>query len=250
MKDNKINNPWIKAIVNKTRADYNTIAEDFSQKRLRMWQEIKPLLSPIKPGNKVLDVGCGNGRVYGELANKKVNYLGIDFSDKLIALAQKNYPQAQFRVADILASDTWARLKNYDVVVCLAVLHHFPTPALQLQVLQNIYQALKNKGLLILTVWNLYQPQFWSLQLQQWWWKITSGWQFKWLKVPYKLMEKGKINKQVDRFYYCFSQSELAELVEQAGFVILEKKYEKNLCLVAQKMARLQKAVALATAGR
>ncbi len=238
MKDNKLNNPWIKAIVNKTRADYNIIAEHFSQKRLYMWQEISPLLSHIKTGNKVLDVGCGNGRVYDELANKHINYLGIDFSDKLIALAQKNHPQVKFRVADVLAPDTWTKLKNYDVTVCLAVLHHFPTPALQLQVLQNIYQALKNKGLLILTVWNLYQPQFWSLHLDNWWWKITSGWQFKWLKVPYKLMEKGKVKQQVDRFYYCFTKPELEELVEQTGFVILEKKYGKNLCLVSQKMIK------------
>ncbi|PIX02803.1 SAM-dependent methyltransferase, partial [bacterium (Candidatus Gribaldobacteria) CG_4_8_14_3_um_filter_42_11] len=41
----------------------------------------------VKDGDKVLDVGCGNGRLVKAFENKKISYLGVDNSEKLIKLA-------------------------------------------------------------------------------------------------------------------------------------------------------------------
>lgn len=46
----------------------------------------------IKPSEKVLDAGCG----YGRMANFFPNYTGVDFSPDFIARAKSKYPQKSF----------------------------------------------------------------------------------------------------------------------------------------------------------
>jgi len=227
--------PHYTEIIAKNKKDYDAIAQDFSQKRRFMWSEIKPLLEIIKSKDKVLDVGCGNGRLYREIKDKQIAYLGVDFSEQLIKLARQQYPGINFKIADVLDSKTWERLNNFDIAVCLAVLHTFPAPNMQLRVLQHIYKAINNNGYLILSVWDLYQPKFYPLHLKQLWWKVTNGFKFKWLKVPYKIIKEGKLIKQVNRFYYGFTKKELENLVVQAGFTIIKRKYNNNLCLLVKK---------------
>jgi len=222
------------SITNQTRSNYNTIASDFSQKRQYMWKDLLPFFSYIKPGSKVLDIGCGNARAYQQLIDKKVNYLGIDFSENLINLATTKFPGIKFKVADIVNDNTWDNLKNFDCVLCLAVLHHFPTPASQLKILRQIYQSLMKDGILIISVWNLWQPKYWSLHLQQIFYKLLNC-QFKWLKVPYTIQNNGQRIK-INRFCYSFTKNELRGLVTRAGFTILEIKYGRNLCFVLKKV--------------
>lgn len=226
-------------IINQTRSDYNTIASDFSQKRQYMWQDLVPLFNHIKFNAKVLDVGCGNGRAFQQLINKKVDYLGIDFSENLINLAKIKFRGIKFIVADLTNDNIWDNLKNFDVVLCLAVLHHFPTPTSQKRLLNYIYQSLKKDGILIISVWNLWQRKFWYLHLQQIFYKLLN-WQFKWLKVPYT-MQTNSQKVKINRFCYAFTKNELRHFINEAGFNVIEEKYGKNLCFVAKKVARLQK---------
>ncbi len=82
----------------KTRNDYNLIAEDFSTTRYLIWPEIKFLFDKyFFPGEKVLDLGCGNGRYFECLKKKKVNYFGLDNSEKLIEIAKARYPGPIFK---------------------------------------------------------------------------------------------------------------------------------------------------------
>lgn len=222
-------------IITKNKKDYDAIAQDFSQKRSFMWSEIKPLLEVIKSKDKVLDVGCGNGRLYQALKDKQIAYLGVDFSKELIKLAYQQYPGINFKIGDVLDAKTWQGITNFNVAVCLAVLHTFPNNQLQKKILKRIYQALKPDGYLIISVWDLYQPKFFKLHLRQLWWKVTNGFKFKWLKVPYKIIKNGKLIKQVDRFYYGFTKKELENLLVQAGFTLIKREYNNNLCLLAKK---------------
>jgi trans-aconitate methyltransferase len=58
------------------------------------------LLSP-KPGEKVLDVGCGTGKITARLEEiaGKGNVKGVDASEGMIATAGKNHPSIGFEVA-------------------------------------------------------------------------------------------------------------------------------------------------------
>ena len=67
-----------------------------------LWNRIykahkKVIESLIKPGDKVLDAGCG----YGRMSPLFDNYLGIDFSEDFIKEAQQLYPDKHFEVQDL-----------------------------------------------------------------------------------------------------------------------------------------------------
>ena len=49
----------------------------------------------IPKNNKVLEIGCGTGEL---LKQVEPSYgVGIDFSEKMIDIAQQNFPQYQFQ---------------------------------------------------------------------------------------------------------------------------------------------------------
>jgi len=223
-------------VLEKTKEDYNIIASHFSEKRKFIWGDIKPFLKFIKPGDKVLDAGCGNGRLFRALKRKKVNYLGIDFSKELLKIAKKENPRGNFKYGDLTKTKTWENLKNFDACCCIAVFHHLPSPKSQLKLLEHIRRALRPNGVLIITVWNLWQRRFWTSHLKQLLWKIFKGFKFKWVRIPYKINDRGKVARIVNRFCYAFSIRELEEIAKKAGFEIIKKKISRNLCLAARKV--------------
>lgn len=240
-----------KEIIKKTQEDYNIIASHFGQTRRVLWQDLKPFLEEVEKGDKVLDLGCGNARVFLALAGKKTDYIGVDFSEKLINQARKRFPKAKFILADITDKRLWQELREekFDKVFLIAVLHHLPTPLLQRRLLRNIRRVLKNDSLLFLTVWNLWQRRFWKEHLKQLRKKITSGFKFKWLWVPYRLSNGREITREIHRFCYAFCKNELRKLLEKEGFKIEDIYYSKkgkksnwlhgfNLCATARKMVK------------
>ncbi len=73
------------------KKSYEQIAEDFDITRQKhLWPEIIKLASQVKDGDKVLDVGCGNGRLTKAFAGKRVKYVGVDNSEKMIETAREN----------------------------------------------------------------------------------------------------------------------------------------------------------------
>jgi len=68
-------------------------------------------------GKSVLDVGCGLGDLYAHLKNQAVvcKYAGVDINSRMIADAKKRFPEADFRVLDILTHADI--LVGYDFVV-------------------------------------------------------------------------------------------------------------------------------------
>lgn len=75
------------------------------------------------PGMRLLDFGCGNGRLVAFVQG--VDYVGVDNNPSYIESAQVEYggPSARFVCADLndLAS---MNIEPVDVVVCVGVLHH------------------------------------------------------------------------------------------------------------------------------
>src|SRR5690349_9814190 len=51
------------------------------------------------PGDTVVDVGCGTGRVVAELTERGVRAIGVDISEQKIAVARRRFPNCDFRIA-------------------------------------------------------------------------------------------------------------------------------------------------------
>jgi len=225
-------------LLKKTKNDYNLIAEDFSRTRERIWPEMRFLFDDyLFPGDKILDIGCGNGRFLELFKEKGVNYFGIDSSEKLIEIARKLDPKANFQVADALNLPFPNNF--FDKVYSIAVLHHIPSEEFRLQFLKEARRVLKQEGLFILTVWN-----WWNLRDIE---GIFLIFKFGILK----LFKKSKLDfkdvfepwaKKADLYYHCFTKNELKNLIKKADFKLKEigilerpKSKESNIYLTAEK---------------
>lgn len=238
-------------LLKKTKDDYNLIAADFSRTRARPWEELKFLGDCVLAGEKVLDLGCGNGRLLEIFKDKRIEYFGVDASEKLIEIAKKRYPpeplppagkdkkeiflpQVRFQVADALNLPFPNNF--FDKIFSIAIFHQIPSKEFRLRFLKEAKRVLKSEGQLILTVWKFHQVD--ELYLI-----------FKYTIL--KLLSLSKLDfgdifepwaKKIKRYYHCFSQKELLNLVKKAGFKIKEagivknqKGNRQNIYLIAQK---------------
>ena len=228
--------------MNKTKEDYNLIAEDFSRTRSFVWEELKPLSQHTIPGDKVLDLGCGNGRLLQIFEGQNIEYLGVDNSEKLIEIAKEEHPQHKFQVADAL--NLPFPDNSFDKIYSIAVLHHIPSTEFRLQFLKEAKRVLKPGGFLIITAWNLWQRKTaWKLLIKNIILKILgkSKLDFRDIFYPWKDSSKKIISQ---RYFHLFTKKELKELFKKAGFEIKEtgilkkrRKEEKwtNIYIIAAK---------------
>ena len=101
--------------------------------------EVIGLLSPQR-GEKVLDLGCGTGRLTHEIAQRGADVTGVDHDDNMIAAARRNYPALRFDRAD---GEQPLGNRQYDAVFSNAALHWMTRAA---SVVQHIAAALHNGG--------------------------------------------------------------------------------------------------------
>jgi ubiquinone/menaquinone biosynthesis C-methylase UbiE len=224
-------------LLNKVKDNYNAIAGEFSSTRQVLWPEAKQLFDCIKSGDKVLDLGCGNGRCVEIIKSKGGEYVGIDISDKLVEIAKGRYPAENFQVGDALSLPYPDN--SFDLVYSIAVLHHIPSAQMREQFIQEAKRALNPGGFFILTVWQpkdkLESQIFWRFWLK----KIfgLSKLDFRDIIEPWFGQAKG------ERYYHCFTKNELTKLALKAGFEITasgviknEQGNRQNLYIVVRKM--------------
>ena len=110
-----------------------------------VWQYGRDLLVLLngKPGERILDVGCGTGQLTAEIAQFGAEVVGIDSSPEMICAAQKNFPQVRFEVADAAAMPF---CNEFDVVLSNAALHWVRD---QPGAIASIARALKPGGRLV-----------------------------------------------------------------------------------------------------
>lgn len=95
---------------------------------------------------KILDVGCGNGNLFNFLPDGKYELFGIDFSENMIAEAEKNCSvKASFSVGD--AERLPFGDDSFDIIVCNASFHHYVHPN---TVLEEMNRVLRIGGKLLI----------------------------------------------------------------------------------------------------
>ncbi|HWF10043.1 MAG TPA: class I SAM-dependent methyltransferase [Bryobacteraceae bacterium] len=107
-----------------------------------VWKKASDLLDLLdpKPGEHILDLGCGTGHLTAQIAARGAIVTGLDASASMIAQARINYPKIRFVLADAAALEVDELL---DAVFSNAVLHWIrdAPPALA-----SVQRALKQGG--------------------------------------------------------------------------------------------------------
>lgn len=226
-------------LINKTKQNYNTIADLFSTTRTYLPHDLKVLSRYIQAGQKILDVGCGNGRFSEVVNTKNAQYFGVDISQKLINIAKSRYPDQNFQIID--SPSPFPYEDNYfDAVFCLATLHHIPSIKFRRQFLSEIRRVLKPSGQMYLTVWYLRAKFSIRLQLLKMLFLKTfhlTKFDYGDIFYPFK-DQSGKI--LVNRYFHCFTKNELINLMSTSYFsldqiLVQSRAKEYNIFICATK---------------
>jgi SAM-dependent methyltransferase len=143
-----------------TRDDWESHWDDFVEAsklnpagayRVRLL--LRRLRRSIRPGSRLIDIGCGPGYLLSEASRRfpGIQARGVELSAAAVQMAQSRVPRAQFLQRDLLRSSnipqSWADWA--DVAVCSEVLEHVDRPEL---LLSNARALLRPGSRLVLTV--------------------------------------------------------------------------------------------------
>ncbi|MEQ1701161.1 MAG: class I SAM-dependent methyltransferase [Ilumatobacteraceae bacterium] len=181
-------------------------------------QEIDFLMSALdlRPGMRVLDVGCGPGRHSYELARRGLIVHGIDISERFIELAQAEAPDgATFERLDArhLAFDG-----EFDVVICLCqgAFGLMTANGDDEVVLAGMARALEPGGRLALSAFNAYfAVKYFAVEGGSEF-DADSGVNHEFTEVRNEAGE----TRQVDLWTGCYTPRELRVLLRHAGLQV------------------------------
>jgi SAM-dependent methyltransferase len=181
---------------------YNNYAEDFSKSRNKVWKSFHKLKDYVDKNDSVLDIGCGNGRLASIF--DKNEYLGIDFSQNLIKIAQSKYRDKKFLLKDITDNRWFDDIGRFNKIFAIAVIHHIPSYDLRLKFFQDVYKILKKKGFFIFSCWDFgYKKELTNIG--------DNDFLMNW-----------KDDNNV-RYVHLYSQEEIMDIIENSHFKIYDE---------------------------
>ncbi|MCK9466868.1 MAG: class I SAM-dependent methyltransferase [Candidatus Absconditabacterales bacterium] len=196
----------------------------FSRKKYRSDGYI--ILEEIKKNPKktisILEFGCGSGRFISflkqNLQNKKINYIGVDLSKKLLEFAKKDNPKSEFIQDDIFNYIQQTKQESFDYIVGIASFQHIPSKKESLFLLKNFYRSLNYGGQLIMINWSFskrFIQKYYKSLVSSILKSIYTASKHSWndLYIPWK--NKGVVSK---RYYHIFTKKEIENLTKTTGF--------------------------------
>ncbi len=210
-------------LISLNKEAYNRVADVFSSTRAYLWDDFKALGHYAPLGGSVLDIGCGNGRLYELFCDTAgetcVKYVGMDQSESLIAIATKTYPAGTFVVADMTKKFPFEDAL-FDAIYCMAAFCHIP-PVLQHQTLDEMHRVLRPGGHVVMSNWNAYNTWVQTKVMQK---KYTTDDQKNFF-VPWR---NGAGDMLANRYYYGFTLEELSSLAQDAQFTVCDQYFLKK----------------------
>ena len=90
------------------------------------------------PPRRVLDAGCGTGRVAIELARRGLDVVGVDVDAGMLAVARRAAPQLTWVKHDLATLDLRARTATFDVAVMAGNVMIFVRPGTEAEVVASV----------------------------------------------------------------------------------------------------------------
>lgn len=102
-------------------------------------------------GARILDAGCGPGRVGGALAERGHEVVGVDVDPVMIAAAEEDHPGPRWLVGDLAELDLASRgiPEGFDLIVCAGNVMAFLAPSTRRQVLTRLRDHLRGTGRIV-----------------------------------------------------------------------------------------------------
>jgi 2-polyprenyl-3-methyl-5-hydroxy-6-metoxy-1,4-benzoquinol methylase len=215
------------------RSFYSRFSGEFSDSRPSERFNLEPFRAVLSNNIRLLDAGCGNGRLADRLAQAglALNDVGIDGSPALIAIAKERavdlVSPSHFRVVDLAVPD-WSRaladVAPFDVIVALAVLHHIPSFALRVQVVREMRSLAQPDGTLVLSNWQILTDERLRNKVVDW---ETAGVPRANVEPMDYLMD-WKRGGTGYRYVHMFDEAEISHLAEAGGWRVVEQRYTDN----------------------
>jgi len=225
-------NIFAEKLLQKVAADYNVIASNFSASRPRVWPLMERFTALAKNGDRVIDVGCGNGRAYQLFADRAIEYEGVDVSEQLIAIAREKVRDqlATFRVGSALKLPF--ENASFDTAFSFAMIHHIPSRERRLVAFREVRRVLKPGGVFVLTSWDLLQSRHaWRVLLAA----VPAALGLGALDIGDAYIPWLAGGANVQRYCHAFTLRGLQRLATEAGFLIQESgRSGGNLYIVAR----------------
>ena len=134
------------------RRGYDEAAEDYATNRnlFENKKYLEKLNELLRSNSTILDIGCGAGRPVDEFFIQKGHkVVGIDISDKMIEIAKKNVPSAEYEVKDMAEMEEGEY--KVDAVVSFYAIFHTDREIHQ-DIFRKINSFLPKDGLILVTM--------------------------------------------------------------------------------------------------
>lgn len=212
-------------LIDLNRKFYQTFAKDFSATRQRLQPGVLRIMEQISDQDNILDLGCGNCHLGKTLIHRGHLglYTGIDSSSEFLAIAQQDLHDKSnvTLIQGDLTKSKWTQdlpIKQYDIILAFAVLHHVPDSKLRKEILLETASLAAPGARFIHSEWQVLNSPRLKTRIQPW---ETIG-------LTGEEIDEGDIlidwraGGQGLRYVHLFDAQELENLAMETGFEIID----------------------------
>jgi SAM-dependent methyltransferase len=131
------------------------VVEHYLEKRSRF------VFDHLPAGGSVLDVGCGTGVLAQRIAEAGYEVSGVDPSQGMLSVLERSAPAVEAKAGS--GTDLPFPDDRFDLVYCVAVMHHIADPAAVRSTLAEMVRVAKPGGLVLVWDHNPRNPYWKSL---------------------------------------------------------------------------------------
>ncbi|MEV3931746.1 MULTISPECIES: bifunctional 2-polyprenyl-6-hydroxyphenol methylase/3-demethylubiquinol 3-O-methyltransferase UbiG [unclassified Streptomyces] len=103
----------------------------------------------LRPAARVLDAGCGTGRIAIRLAELGHHCTGVDVDPSMLDVARREAPAQQWLLGDLARLDALGLEPGYDLVLAAGNVIPLLAPGTEPDVIRHLAAALRPGGLLV-----------------------------------------------------------------------------------------------------